>query len=62
MYAEKNPSTPVDATLTDKLSIQEKPTILYPSDSYQKVLDYHITEILLTTIVLGVILLLRLYR
>jgi hypothetical protein len=32
------------------------------SDSYQKVLDYHIAEIFLTTIVFGVIILLRLHH
>jgi hypothetical protein len=35
---------------------------LYPSTSYQKVLDYHIAEILLSTIVLAAIALLRLHR
>jgi len=32
------------------------------TDSYQKVLDYHIAEIFLTTIVFGVIILLRLHH
>jgi hypothetical protein len=32
------------------------------SDTYQKVLDYHVAEILLSTIVLAVITLLRLHH
>jgi hypothetical protein len=35
---------------------------LYPSTSYQKILDYHIAEILLSTIALAVIALIRLHR
>jgi len=38
---------------------EEEPSISYTSDSYQKILDYHIVEIFLTTLVLGVIALLR---
>jgi hypothetical protein len=34
----------------------------YTSDGYQKVLDYHVAEILLSTIVLAVIALLRLHH
>jgi hypothetical protein len=34
----------------------------YTSDTYQKVLDYHVAEILLSTIVLAVIALLRLHH
>jgi len=33
----------------------------FTSDAYQKVLDYHVAEILLSTIVLAVVLLLRLH-
>ena len=35
---------------------------LYPSDSYQKILDYHVVEILLSTIVVAVIVLLRFHH
>ena len=52
--------------LTDPIhpetSRREDSEPLYPSTSYQKVLDYHIAEILLSTIVLAVIALLRLHR
>jgi hypothetical protein len=33
-----------------------------PTDSYQKILDYHVVEILLTTVVFGVVILLRLHH
>jgi hypothetical protein len=46
------PSTPV----------QDESTFRYTSDSYQKILDYHVSEILLTTIIFGVILLLRFHH
>jgi hypothetical protein len=46
------PSTPV----------QEDSTFRYTSDSYQKILDYHVSEILLTTIIFGIILLLRFHH
>lgn len=42
--------------------IQEESTFRYTSDSYQKILDYHVGEILLTTIIFGVILLLRFHH
>ena len=61
VYAKKNASTTVDSTVSREASGQKKP-MLYPSDSYQKILDYHVVEILLTTIVFGVVILLRLHR
>jgi hypothetical protein len=34
----------------------------YTSDTYQKVLDYHVAEILLSTVVLAIIAVLRLHH
>lgn len=59
VYVQKNASTQVDPA---KESDPEKFTALYPSSSYQKVLDYHVAEILLSTIVLAVIAMLRFHR
>ncbi|MEO6806828.1 MAG: hypothetical protein ABI286_01510 [Edaphobacter sp.] len=60
MYEEKN------AVMTEsplrEVSNQEKPDLLYASDSYQKILDYHVVEILLSTIAIGVIILLRMHH
>jgi hypothetical protein len=47
---------------TDEVSAQEENHLRYTSNSYQKILDYHVSEILLTTIIFGVLLLLRLHR
>jgi hypothetical protein len=41
---------------------QEEPILRYTSTSYQKILDFHVSEILLTTIILGLVLLLRLHH
>jgi hypothetical protein len=41
---------------------QQETNLRYTSDSYQKILDYHVGEILLTTIIFGVIVLLRLHH
>jgi hypothetical protein len=43
-------------------SVQDESTFRYTSDSYQKILDYHVGEIVLTTIIFGVILLLRFHH
>ena len=59
MYEEKNVS--IESTPRE-ISNQEQPTLLYVSDSYQKILDYHIVEILLSTVVIGVVVLLRLHH
>ncbi|HXC96870.1 MAG TPA: hypothetical protein VNU92_14305 [Edaphobacter sp.] len=59
MNVEKNSISPVEpAVLTGK----EKSGLHYTTESYQKILDYHVSEILLTTIVFGIILLVRLYH
>lgn len=52
----------IDSIVSEKSGDQEDSKSLYPSTSYQKVLDYHVAEILLSTIVLAVIALLRLHR
>lgn len=59
MYEEKNVS--IESTPRE-VSNQEQPTLLYVSDSYQKILDYHIVEILLSTVVIGVVVLLRMHH
>ena len=62
VHAKKNASTQTDPIFHVEAPDQEKSKTLYPSNSYQKVLDYHIAEILLSTIVLAVIALMRLHR
>ena len=62
VYAEKNPSADTNPIVARETSALEKSYISYTSDSYQKILDYHVAEILLSTVVFGVILLLRLHR
>jgi hypothetical protein len=59
VYVKKDPSVTIDPR---EAPGQEEPKAHYPSNSYQKILDYHIAEILLSTIVLAVIALLRLHR
>ena len=60
MNVEKNAPTPTGSIAPREPSAHEEPVLHYTSNSYQKILDYHISEILLTTIIFGVILLLRL--
>jgi hypothetical protein len=43
-------------------AVSEDKQYRYTSETYQKVLDYHVAEILLSTIVLAVIALLRLHH
>ena len=66
VYAEKSQSATKDPVIAPFIAAptagQEEPKISSISDSYQKVLDYHIAEIFLTTIVFGVIILLRLHH
>ena len=62
VYVEKNPSATIDPIIPIEASGQEESNISYTSDSYQKILDYHVVEIFLTTVVFGVIVLLRLHR
>jgi hypothetical protein len=61
VYEEKNVATRIEPTTLESSS-QEKPTLLYASDSYQKILDYHVVEILLSTVVIGIIVLLRMHH
>ncbi len=61
MYVKKPASTAIDPVLSRNTSSQEE-FRSYTSDSYQKILDYHVVEILLTTVVFGVIVLLRLHH
>jgi hypothetical protein len=62
---QKNAPTRVGSVGDPKASSQssqEDTLFRYTSNAYQKILDYHVSEILLTTIILGVVLLLRLHR
>ena len=59
---DKNASMPLDPAIPAESSIQEESNLHYTSESYQKILDYHVSEILLTTIVFGIILLLRFHH
>jgi hypothetical protein len=60
-YAEKS-TTAADPKISREAFDPKKLEALYPSDSYQKVLDYHVVEILLSTIVVALIVLLRLHH
>ena len=62
VFAKKNQSAAIDTIRRREASDPEKSKGLYPSSMYQKVLDYHVAEILLSTIVLAVIAMLRLHR
>ena len=62
MNAEKNELTAVDSVTRRETFGQEDTGSHHTSDPYQKILDYHIGEILLTTIIFGVIVLLRLHH
>jgi hypothetical protein len=61
VYVKKAPSTSIDPIIPRKTSGQEDSHLSYTSDSYQKILDYHVVEIFLTTVVFGIIVLLRLH-
>jgi hypothetical protein len=61
VQAEKS-SLAIDHVIAPQATGEERPRTSYISDSYQKVLDYHLAEIFLTTVVFGVIILLRLHR
>jgi hypothetical protein len=58
----KNVNAPENSAISTEASSPEKARLRYTSDSYQKVLDYHVGEILLTTIIFGVILLFRMHH
>lgn len=60
MNVEKNVPTKGSSVLSENSKREEHPS--YASSSYQKILDYHVSEILLTTIIIGTILLLRLHH
>jgi len=59
---EKNAPAARSSIVNSEASSQERAHFRYTSDSYQKILDYHVGEILLTTIIFGVIILLRLHH
>jgi hypothetical protein len=58
---EKNAPAPLASANNNEVP-QERTPRSYTSDSYQKILDYHVGEIVLTTIIFGVILFIRLHR
>lgn len=62
MNREKKVPISVDSIVPHETPGQEEPILRYTSTTYQKILDYHVSEILLTTIILGVVLLLRLHH
>jgi hypothetical protein len=62
MKVEKNELTAVDSIVRRETLGQEDADVHHTSDPYQKILDYHVGEILLTTIIFGVIVLLRLHH
>jgi hypothetical protein len=57
---EKN--VPTQAIVSSEVTDPQRDSPRYTSSSYQRVLDYHVSEILLTTIIIGVVLLLRLHH
>ena len=61
-YAEKKTPATADPIAPREGFDPKKLEALYPSDSYQKILDYHVVEILLSTIVVAVIVLLRFHH
>jgi hypothetical protein len=54
-------STAVEPVVPPEVSGRNE-TLRYTSDSYQKILDYHVGEILLTTIIFAVVLFIRLHH
>jgi hypothetical protein len=59
---DKNVTKALNSIVNSEAPTQQETNLRYTSDSYQKILDYHVGEILLTTIIFGVIVLLRLHR
>jgi hypothetical protein len=59
---KKAPAAPMDSIVRNETSQQQDTDFHHTPDPYQKILDYHVGEILLTTIIFGVILLLRLHH
>lgn len=62
MSVNKTAPAKADAIAPSEAALREDTRDSYASDTYQKVLDYHVAEILLSTIVLAVIALLRLHH
>ena len=62
VYAEKGQSASIDPIIPYEAAGSEELNISYTSDSYQKILDYHVVEIFLTTVVFAVIVLVRHHR
>ena len=62
MNVEKNVPTKAASIVSPEVKVREENHPRYASSSYQKILDYHVSEILLTTIIIGAILLLRLHH
>jgi hypothetical protein len=60
--AEENVPTTLGSTISTEVAFQERTHLHYTSDSYQKILDYHVGEILLTTIIFGAIILFRMHH
>ena len=61
MSVPKNVSSAAESIRSIDQATEDK-RYRYTTDTYQKVLDYHVAEILLSTIVLAVIALLRLHH
>jgi hypothetical protein len=59
---DRNDNISPDPIAPSPTQVPDESTFRYTSDSYQKILDYHVSEILLTTIIFGLILLLRFHR
>jgi hypothetical protein len=59
---EKNVPSVAASIVTSEASIQEESQFRYTSSSYQKILDYHVSEILITTIIIGIVLLIRIHH
>ncbi len=62
VYSEKSKSAAVDSIVSRKTSGLKDSRMAHTSDSYQKILDYHVVEIILTTVAFGVIVLLRMHH
>jgi len=59
---EKSAPTALRSIVTRETPAHQETHLCYTSDSYQKILDYRVGEILLTTIIFGVIILLRFHH
>ena len=62
MHSKETALSSIDRIPSHEASNQEESNLFYTSASYQKILDYHVVEILLTTVVFGVVILLHLHR